>query len=301
MTDRVAPLRVDGSPLRVDGSPVRVDGSMSLLVDIMRDAQDPAYAAARQQARSVSGQDGLATRRRTVAGVAVLALLGLATGTAAAELRAGADDAEATRAELAREVRERTAVSEDLAAQVSELREAVEEVRSRRLVRDAAGRRQAATLARVQLAAAETAVIGPGVVVQIDDRPAEADRRASGRAGQLNAGRVQDRDLQVLVNGLWAAGAEAISVNDVRLTARTAIRSAGEAVLIDFKPVSPPYLIRAIGPPGQLEPDFVDSQAGRRIATQAKVNGLAFSVRAQQRLRLPAGGGADLVFAQPVS
>ena len=47
-----------------------------------------------------------------------------------------------------------------------------------------------------------------------------------------------DRDLQVIVNGLWAAGAEAIAVNGQRLTACSAIRSAGEAILVDFRPLS---------------------------------------------------------------
>ena len=35
-------------------------------------------------------------------------------------------------------------------------------------------------------------------------------------------------DLQILVNGLWESGAEAISVNGHRLSTLTAIRGAGE-------------------------------------------------------------------------
>lgn len=291
-------------------APARVDGSMSLLVDMMRDAQDPAYAAARQRARTVgagvdeagaAGSDGPVGRGRTVAGLAVLLLLGLATGAAAAELRAGAGDAEATREDLVREVTERTQDSDELARDAAALRREVDEARAAGLEQDVAGRRQAGALADVQLAAAQTAVRGPGVVVEIDDRPDDQGSGGLERGGQLGQGRVQDRDLQLLVNGLWAAGAEAISVNDLRLTARTAIRSAGEAVLVDFRPISSPYVVRAIGRPGRLEPDFTDGVAGRRIATYATVNGLSLSLRSEDELRLPAGGGAELAVARPGS
>lgn len=45
--------------------------------------------------------------------------------------------------------------------------------------------------------------------------------------------RVLDMDLQILTDGLWQAGAEAISVNGHRLSALTAIRGAGEAITVD--------------------------------------------------------------------
>ena len=55
-----------------------------------------------------------------------------------------------------------------------------------------------------------------------------------------------------MVNALWAAGAEAISINGQRLGPTTAIRFAGEAVLVDFRPVTNPYEISAIGDPDTL-------------------------------------------------
>jgi uncharacterized protein YlxW (UPF0749 family) len=274
---------------------------MSLLVDMMRDAQDPAYAAARQREQSVAEPGGHSSRRRALAGAGVLLVLGVATGAAAAQLRRGADDAEATRLDLVSKVRERTSDSDGLARDAASLRREVDALRTAGLARGTAGRAQSAALAAVQLAAGQTAVAGPGVVVTIDDRPDEEKDGGLDRGGQLGEGRVQDRDLQILVNGLWAAGAEAISVNDLRLTVRTAIRSAGEAVLVDFRPLSPPYVVRAIGRPGRLQPDFTDSEDGRRVATNATVNGLPFSIRAEDALRLPAGNGADLGVARPGS
>jgi uncharacterized protein YlxW (UPF0749 family) len=70
-------------------------------------------------------------------------------------------------------------------------------------------------------------------------------------------GRVRDADLQDVVNGLWAAGAEAVAVDGQRLTALSAIRSAGESVLVDLRPLSPPYTVEAVGDPAALEVGFV--------------------------------------------
>ena len=88
---------------------------------------------------------------------------------------------------------------------------------------------------RLGLASGTLPVEGPGLVVRLDDAPPDDAVEDPLRGGTPVDGRVQDRDLQDLVNGLWAAGAEAISINDVRLTALTAIRSAGDAVLVDFR------------------------------------------------------------------
>ena len=75
--------------------------------------------------------------------------------------------------------------------------------------------------------------------------------------------------MRSVVNELWHDGAEAISVNDVRLTPTTAIRFAGEAVLVDFQPITSPYTIRAIGDRHVLETGFVDSAVASRYQTLA--------------------------------
>ena len=126
-------------------------------------------------------------------------------------------------------------------------------------------------------------------------------RDAEVRGGQAASGRVLDRDLQDAVNGLWAAGAEAVSVNGLRLNALTAIRSAGEAVLVDFRPLSPPYVLRAVGDAAGLERAFQTGEAGRRLATYPGLYGIAVGVRRARALELPAARLPDLqVGADPV-
>ena len=69
------------------------------------------------------------------------------------------------------------------------------------------------------LQAGATPVVGEGVVLTLNDPPLSADSEEGDR--------VLARDLQVIVNGLWAHGAEAIAINEQRLTSTSTIRFAG--------------------------------------------------------------------------
>ncbi len=115
----------------------------------------------------------------------------------------------------------------------------------------------------------------------------------------MGNGRIYDRDVQDVANALWAVGAEAITVNDQRLTAQTAIRSAGEAVLVDFRPLSPPYVLRAVGNVDAMEPAFADGPTARRFTTWTSLYGIGFTVTRGQDLHLPAAGAPDLKVAKP--
>ncbi len=66
----------------------------------------------------------------------------------------------------------------------------------------------------------------------------------------------------MLVDGLWAAGAEAISVNGHRLTARSAIRTSGTAIEVNSTGIGPPYHVLAIGDTNGMWADFFETSAG---------------------------------------
>jgi uncharacterized protein YlxW (UPF0749 family) len=110
---------------------------------------------------------------------------------------------------------------------------------------------------------------------------------------------VLDVDLQAVVNGLWAGGAEAVSINGQRLTATSTIRTAGAAVLVDFRPVTSPYEVAAIGP-NDLDDRFNQSPTAANLRAVAEQYGLGLSVRAADDLTLPAATSATLRYAQPV-
>ena len=99
-------------------------------------------------------------------------------------------------------------------------------------------------LASARLAAGLVPLTGTGLVYQLEDT-------AEGRSpdGADEAWRVTARDVRTIVEELWLAGAEAMSVNGERLTASSAIVDIGGSVLVNQAYLAPPYQISAIGPP----------------------------------------------------
>jgi uncharacterized protein YlxW (UPF0749 family) len=117
-------------------------------------------------------------------------------------------------------------------------RTAVVDVLQQDILNASAAEGAVAELDRLSAVAATTELTGPGVIVTIDDAP-------DAEAGSLN--RVLDRDLQDIVNALWRSGATGVAVNDQRLTEATAIRAAGEAILVNYQPLTRPYRVQAVG------------------------------------------------------
>jgi len=120
------------------------------------------------------------------------------------------------------------------------------------------------------------AVSGPGVTITVDDAP--------------NGEAVRDQDLALLVNGLWEAGAEAISINGKRLTARSALRNSGAAINLNGPPpMSPPYVVSAIGDNRTLQADLLDTSTGLAFSNVADALGFPVDVQTVDDLTLPAG------------
>ena len=262
---------------------------MSLLVDLSASSLDPGYAAAAQR-RSAGAAPGQRAGGRTglAAGV-LLATLLIVIAAVQAHVRAPASAR--TRAGLVATVARQTQAVNALAAQVDELRAAVAKLRDTALAGTAAGKALAARVRSEELASGAVAVTGPGVRVTLDDAP---QKTGSAR------NRVLDRDLQATVNALWAAGAEAVAVNGERLTAQSAIRQAGDAILVDFSPLAPPYQVDAIGDPVPVETAFASSPAASRLRSYTQLYGLRFDYSRQSTLRLPASAGETLHFARPL-
>lgn len=257
----------------------RPDGSMSLLVDMSSAALDPSYAEVAQ--RRARGDLPPAQGRFHGRVVAALVAAGLATGIAAAQVRRDAEVADDVRRSLVADVERRTQATDALADRAADLRSEVSAVRAAALGADAAGQALADRVALLELVTGTVPVRGPGLRVSLDD----AEEGAGTEPGD---GRVFDRDVQDVVNALWAAGAEAIAINGQRLTSRTAIRSAGEAVLVDLRPLAPPYRLEAVGDVDAMEPAFVDSPTARRFQTWTSLYGLGFEVQRNKELQLPA-------------
>lgn len=91
-----------------------------------------------------------------------------------------------------------------------------------------------------------TEVVGPGVTITL------IDGEVTGSKLDLSSYLVHYSDLIEVINALNNAGAEAISVNDVRITNTTAITCAGNIIKINNEKVGVPFVINAIGLPEKL-------------------------------------------------
>src|SRR4029450_962631 len=100
--------------------------------------------------------------------------------------------------------------------------------------------------------------------------------------------RVLDIDLQVLVNGLWEGGAEAISINGHRLSTVPAIRSAGDPITVDYRSLTRPYRVEAIGDVRTLQARFVESSAGAWWNDLAPNRRMRYEMNNGKKLELPA-------------
>jgi uncharacterized protein YlxW (UPF0749 family) len=121
-------------------------------------------------------------------------------------------------------------------------------------------------------------VHGPGVKVRVDSAPDAGERRL-----------VRDEDLAKLVDGLWESGAEAISINDQRLTALTAIRNVGVAIHVNGRGLRPPFTVKAIGDRNTLGSDLLNTTHGSEFFSLADQLGFRYSVEAVDDVVLPAG------------
>lgn len=234
-------------------------------------------------------------RRMRALSLLLAVLLGFAVAVSVVELReqaAGADSPRALLEEEVREVRAETDLLEDRRTLLEgQIVEAQEEVL------DTADQGSAERLGEYEQAGAGLPLTGPGVVLSLDDSAPLPSRPGAG-PGTVN--RVTDGDLQIAVNGLWAAGAEAISVNGQRVSATTAIRTAGSAVLVDFRPLSPPYEITALGDPEVLRAGVEDTETGEYLGEISTRFGIVLSWSTGEELTVPARAVGTLREASPL-
>lgn len=99
-----------------------------------------------------------------------------------------------------------------------------------------------------RLQAGLTGLKGPGIVIRLSDSP-----RQPGPDEIPYDFIVHDIDLSVLVNELWASGAEAVEVSGQRMVARSSIRCVGPTVLVNANRVASPFIVKAIGDVDHLE------------------------------------------------
>ncbi|MEU6868506.1 DUF881 domain-containing protein [Streptomyces sp. NPDC046876] len=264
----------------------RPDASMSLLTHVMDHSLDEGYAeaSARREAEGTAGLPRTLKAKLALAAGLVLAAMVVTLG--AAQARVAAPVLAKERQELIDRVQRADGHADGLEQDIERLRA------------DVAGRQRAALKQQggdqgqlVALLSGATEARGPGLKLVVDD--AKGSSSAGGgkpreNTGFSDTGRLRDRDMQRIVNGLWQAGAEAISINGQRLTALSAIRAAGDAILVDNRPLVPPYEVLAVGDRKRLPTAFQDSVDGQYLHVLQASYGIRYTLSPADEVRLPA-------------
>lgn len=272
---------------------------MSLITNVMDHSLDDGYAeaAARKKSRGEGGLPRTLTAKLSLAAGLVLAALVVTVG--AAQARVTAPVVAKERQELIDRIDGETEAADKLEGTVDKLRDEVS-ARQRAALRSSGGSAEADLVGTLSGA---TAVRGPGVRLVVNDaKEAGTDGDGSNpreTAGFSDTGRVRDRDMQRVVNGLWASGAEAVSINGQRLTALSAIRAAGDAILVDNKPLVPPYTVLAVGDAERLSTRFQNSADGLYLHALVENYGIRATIATEGDVRLPAAPSVIVRTAQP--
>jgi uncharacterized protein YlxW (UPF0749 family) len=248
------------APSHAESGPGRAVG---LLEQISENALDDDYYVFRGSQPRPSWRTGV------VVGL-VVALFAMLVTTAAVQTRNDRPATELERRALAADIEarqetldERRAAAAALSAQVQVLQQSVDA--------------ETGQPAELGVLASSADVEGPGIVIT-----------TTNSQDDLEAGRITDRDLQVLVNGLWYAGAEAVAVNDNRVGTLTSIRTAGDAITVNYRSIGPPYSVVALGEPESLQTRFGQNPAGAYWDDRRKRSGVEFAVTPSLEVTLPA-------------
>lgn len=268
---------------------------MSLLNNVIDHALDDGYAEVSARHAAEGGRLPRTIRAKMGLGAALVLAAAVVT-LGAAEARVSAPVVAKERQDLIDRIESETSAADKLEQDVEGLRSEVGERQRKALERH--GGDQAELVA---LLSGATPVHGPGVKLLVDDAKGTDTGGGGPREsnGFSDTGRVRDRDMQRVVNGLWESGAEAVSINGQRLTALSAIRAAGDAILVDNKPLVPPYTVLAVGDGKRLSTAFQDSADGQYLHALRENFGIRTSISAEGDVRLPAAPSLIVRTAEP--
>lgn len=221
-------------------------------------------------------------RTRTALTVAVVLVFGLLVAVAAVQTSRNASVNNASKDQLIERITARRASVAHEQKQIGALRSAntADESTYGDIVRRLSG-----ISATERTLAARTgwgAVSGDGVRAVLDDAPSGGD------------GKVRDSDIAGLVNGLFQAGARAVSVNRQRVTALSALRNSGTVVRINDISLSPPYTVLAVGDERTMQARFAQSTSGIRLQDLTRQFGMSFTMHDEKGITVPAASASML-------
>jgi uncharacterized protein YlxW (UPF0749 family) len=261
---------------------------MSLLTNLMEHPIDEGYAdAARKRSRDPERPRGSARR---LSAVIALVAVGFLLALAAAQNYRTAPEAEKQRNQLIDRIQDAESRQGELRSQQSALAAEVRTLQASALGNSGEGARLQRELDELELGTGAVTATGPGLKAVVDDAKDATNKE----------GRLLDVDLQQLVNGLWTAGAEAISVNGHRLTTLTAIRGAGSAITVGYTSLTPPYTVLAIGDTATMPARFAQSSGGQWMQYLVSNFAVRMTITTEDSLLVPGESALALRYAKVV-
>lgn len=193
--------------------------------------------------------------------------------------------------ELAVQVNSLTAEKEKLLAANVELSQKLQNIRNENAAMDDLREE----LIKANMNAGFLSLEGPGIILTLNDSVQPAG--GSGAANP-NTLLVHDYDLLQILNEIKASGAEAISVNNERVIATTEVRCAGTTILINWKKIAPPFVIKATGDPKLLESGL---NIKNGYLDSLRFSGIQVDLQISDKVDIPAYQGAfNFVYSAPV-
>lgn len=256
----------------------RPDESMELLNSITRESN----------LRPDEQHDDSPRGWRSVGVFLICAIAGAAMAASALTIGQARPQAVADRAEMAGRASAAEEENEQLRSEVEQLRAQTLNLRNQKGLGTDAQLRELESFVGIEAAS------GPGVVIELREGTLKPGKK------ETEESRVLDDDLQLVVNGLWQSGAQAIAINDHRVTTRTAIRQAGQAITVNYRSLTSPYKISAIG--GQdLAANFANTSGGVLLGHLKQNYSIEWSLNTSDDLTLPADPGLALSQARPLA
>jgi uncharacterized protein YlxW (UPF0749 family) len=152
--------------------------------------------------------------------------------------------------------------------------------------------RQRADALRAQ--AGFTQLQGPGLTVTLNDSPRRAVDLGP-NAPDNDDLVVHQGDVQAVVNAMWAGGAEAMSIMDIRVISTSAVRCVGNTLLLHGQVFSPPFKITAIGEPTAMSRALESAEGVQQFRDAVADFGLGYTETVERNVTVRAyDGSSDL-------
>ena len=266
------------------------DDSLRLIDDLTNRPMDPMFSDSRLDKRPKSAFRVWSTR-------VIVFIICIAVGFSGSIIVQilHTDPRKEIRSSLAKELTQQTKHLNTLNSEVSSLRVKVEN-QSKKL----ANTTKNDTLTYDEMATGTIPVTGPGIMLTIANPLAANSDTTSGslpRESSSNIRVVTDGDLQVFIQILWQAGAEAISINGYRLGVQTSVRTAGQTILVGVNQVQSPYKIQAIGDASALA-SAVGEKSQRSLYTTLKGAGIYPQITTSKSITLEAASSSEISYAE---